>query len=118
MTKPDITSRHEIEKLVDTFYEKIKADPLLSHIFKHVNWQRHLPIMYDFWSFTLLGEASYKSNLIQKHLHLAFQAEHFDQWLKLFNSTVDELFSGEKAEEAKSRAYSMAVVMQVKMGLS
>jgi hemoglobin len=29
---------------------------------------------------------------------------HFDQWLSLFNETVDALFSGEKATMAKQRA--------------
>jgi hypothetical protein len=33
---------------------------------------------------------------------------HFDRWLELFLETVDENFSGPKAEEAKGRALSIA----------
>lgn len=118
MNKPDISTRQQVEQLVDTFYDKVKCDPLLSPVFKDLDWPKHLPNMYHFWTFNLLGEAGYKGNIIQKHLPLKINSEHFNQWLKLFNETVDELFVGDKAEEAKSRAYSMAVVIQVKMGVA
>lgn len=117
MSKPDIQSRVDIEKLVNSFYSKVQADTLLAPIFSHVDWPHHLPLMCDFWSLTLLGEPGYRNNMVQKHLNLPIKPEHFNHWLSLFNSTVDELFVGEKAEEAKSRAYSMAVVIQAKMGL-
>jgi hemoglobin len=116
-TKRDIETRADIEKLVNSFYAKVQADTLLAPVFSHVDWPKHLPLMFDFWSLTLLGEPGYRNNMVQKHLNLPIKPEHFTQWLSLFNSTVDELFSGEKAEEAKSRAYSMAVVIQVKLGL-
>lgn len=117
VNKPDITSRQDIELLINRFYDKVKSDPLLAPVFSHVNWPKHLPVMCDFWSFTLLGEPGYRNNMVQKHLSLSIQPEHFTQWLSLFNATADELFSGDKAEEAKSRAYSMGVVIQVKLGL-
>lgn len=118
MTKTDIQSRADIENLVNHFYTKVQADVSLGPIFSHVDWPHHLPLMCDFWSLTLLGEPGYRNNMVQKHLHLPLKPEHFTQWLSLFNSAVDELFSGDKAEEAKSRAYSMAVVIQVKLGLT
>jgi hemoglobin len=117
VNKTDIATRADVEKLVNAFYEKVKADPLLAPVFSHVDWPHHLPLMYNFWSLTLLGEPGYRNNMVQKHLGLPIKPEHFNQWLSLFNSTVDELFVGEKADEAKSRAYSMAVVIQAKMGL-
>ena len=118
MNKPDITTRIQIEQLVDSFYSKVRNDKLLSPVFLHVDWTAHLPKMYCFWAFTLLGEPGYTSNLVQKHLPLSIEAEHFSRWLALFNQSVDENFSGDKAEEAKGRAYSMGVVIQVKMGLA
>lgn len=118
MTKLDITSRKDVESLVNSFYDKVKVDSLLGPVFKHVDWPTHLPNMYHFWTFNLLGEAGYTGNIIQKHLPLKIQPEHFSQWLALFNETVDELFAGDKADEAKSRAYSMGVVIQVKLGIA
>jgi len=44
------------------------------------------------------------------------KAEHFDRWLLLFKSTVDENFDGEKAELAKQRAMSIATIMQLNIG--
>ena len=36
---------------------------------------------------------------------------HFDRWLALFFENIDELFEGEKAEDVKYRAYSIATIM-------
>ncbi len=115
--KKDILTRNEIKMLVDRFYEKVISDTLLGPTFSHVDWPHHLPIMYNFWSSMLLGDQTYQGNPLQKHLPLAINRTHFDQWLSLFRQTVDENFEGEKAEEVKMRAQSIAGIFQVKMGL-
>ena len=115
--KNDITTREDIKILVDNFYEKVQADDLLGPVFSHVNWPHHLPIMYNFWSSMLLGDQSYRGNPFQKHLPLPIQPAHFQQWLKLFRNTVDENFEGDKADEVKMRAESIAGIFQVRMGL-
>ncbi len=115
--KSDILARPDIEELINTFYDKVKADPLLGHLFNdvaRVDW----PVMYDFWEFLLLGGRNYLGNPIQKHFDLhekhPLRAEHFDRWLLLFQNTVDELFEGPVAEDAKFRAYSIAEVWKPK----
>lgn len=113
----DILARKDIVTLVNAFYDKVIADPLLGPVFAHVDWPHHLPIMYDFWSSMLLGDQTYKGNPLQKHLPLPIDASHFSQWLALFTITVDENFNGEKADEAKLRAQSIAKVFQFRMGL-
>lgn len=113
----DIQSRYDIERLVDLFYAKVFADELLSPVFAAIEWQHHKPIMYNFWSAMLLGDQSYQGNPFQKHQSLSINTEHFDRWLKLFTETIDENFSGNKAEEAKTRAYSIAGIFQHKLGL-
>ena len=115
--KNDITDREDIQLLVDDFYNKVQADELLRPVFSHVDWRRHLPIMYDFWSSMLFGDQTYRGNPLQKHLPLPIEPKHFQQWLKLFHATVDEHFSGEKAEEVKFRSETIAGVFQVRMGL-
>lgn len=111
----DITQREDIIKLVHTFYDKVNQDDLLGPLFAHVNWPKHFPIMYDFWGSMLLGERSYMGNPFQKHVPLAIETEHFERWITLFHQTVDELFEGEKAQEAKDRARSIAYVWQHKL---
>ena len=115
--KHDIDSRKHIITLVDRFYDKVKSDPLLGPVFNHVDWPHHLPIMYDFWSSMLLGDQTYRGNPLQRHLNLAIERDHFNQWLVLFTDTVNEHFEGEKSEEIKMRAQAIAGIFQHKMGL-
>ncbi len=112
--KKDVITRPDIEQLINSFYERVRNDELLSPLFNHVNWPEHLPVMYNFWSSLLLGDQSYQGSPFQKHLPLAIDARHFQQWLSLFTQTVDEHFTGEKADEVKSRAQSIAALWQHK----
>jgi hemoglobin len=78
-----------------------------------------MPRMYDFWESTVLNKTTYRGNTMKVHLDIndkeSLKKAYFDQWLVLFNATVDELFRGEKAELAKTRALSIATVMQIKL---
>jgi len=120
--KHDITLPADIKLLIDTFYVKIQADEMLGPVFNnvaHVDWPHHLPIMYAFWEFLLLGNTDgYRGNPIQKHFDLhqkhPLKAEYFDQWVALFQATVDELFAGSKAEEAKFRAFAISATWKPK----
>lgn len=114
----DIQNRQDIELLVRTFYNKVNEDALLSPVFNDfakVNWEKHLPVMYDFWGSILFGEANYKGNPFLKHIPLPISKNHFERWLSLFVETIDENFAGEKAEEAKKRAASIAGIFQYKL---
>jgi hemoglobin len=120
--KNDIESKREIELLVDTFYSKVKADELIGYIFTdiaNVNWEKHLPIMYSFFENMLFYTGSYTGNPMELHKHInrlyPLTTEHFVRWNLLFNTSVDELFTGEKAELAKQRAKSISAVMQIKI---
>jgi hemoglobin len=115
--KKDIESRRDVESFVNEFYAKVNVDDLLGPVFKNLDWPHHLPIMYDFWSSLLLGDQTYSGNPLQKHLPLDIDGKHFEQWLKLFTQTLDENFSGEKTNEAKLRAQSIAYIFQLRMGI-
>ena len=111
MEKREIKSKEDVKLLVDSFYDKVNQDELLSPIFndlRKVNWDTHLPIMYKFWGSILLGEASYNGAPFPKHRELPVNEEHFDRWKLLFMQTVDEHFIGENASEAKLRAETIA----------
>ncbi|WP_299758941.1 group III truncated hemoglobin [uncultured Pontibacter sp.] len=118
--KKDISTQEDIKLLVNTFYHHVNQDELLSPVFNgfaNVEWQQHLPIMYSFWSSLLFGSMSYKGQPFPKHMRLPIQQEHFLRWTALFTKTVDELFEGVKAREAKQKAKSIARIFQMKMGL-
>ena len=120
--KKDIENRTDIELLVNNFYKKIRADKQLGFIFEDiakVDWQTHLPAMYNFWENIILYTGTYEGNPMNLHKHLhhitPLTAAHFAQWNKLFLCTVDELFEGKKANLAKQRAVNISNIIQKKL---
>jgi hemoglobin len=118
----DITTRADIEKLIITFYDKVKADEMIGYIFNHVvkmDWPHHIPVIVDFWETILLDNPMYTKNAMEVHYTLnkkePLLPEHFTRWLQLFTSTIDEMYEGKTAVLAKTRAKSIAGVMQHKM---
>ncbi|MBV7388373.1 group III truncated hemoglobin [Pasteurellaceae bacterium TAE3-ERU1] len=117
MTKP-LETRADIELLVNAFYDKVLADERIGYVFQHIvgrHWQKHLEKMYRFWASVLLGEESYQGNPMLTHIKLhkrqPLNEAMFDVWLALWQETVNELFEGEKAEEALFRAQSIKTLM-------
>lgn len=120
--KKDIEEKRDIENLVNSFYDKVRVDKTIGHIFNDiakVDWPHHLPTMYDFWEMVLFGKGPYKGDPMTKHIQLnqkvKLTAPHFDRWKELFFETVDENFEGEKANEAKMRATNIASLMLYKV---
>lgn len=120
--KNDITTREDIELLMNIFYEKLLADEAISYIFTDVaklDIKTHIPVIADFWETVLLNKNVYHNNTMKIHLDLndktPLTKTHFNIWLKHFTTTVDELYEGEIALRAKQRAQSVATVMQIKM---
>jgi len=116
--KTDILGRKELEFLIDKFYDKVKTDPVIGYMFAHVNWEKHLPVMYSFWENALFYTGDYTGNPLKIHQALhkrsPLSAPLFKRWESLFITTVDEYFKGEKADLAKQRALSISTVMQIK----
>lgn len=118
----DISTPKDIKTLVDAFYNDVKMDSTIGYIFNdiaHVDWLEHLPKMYKFWEFALLGTTVYKGNPMMKHIALnakeTLTKEHFEQWVHLWEATIDRYYKGEIANKAKERGRLMKTVMLVKM---
>jgi len=114
----DINDLEDIKRLVDVFYDKIREDPLLAPIFNGIikdRWPNHLNTMYTFWRTVLVKEHTYFASTFVAHPKLPVDHVHFQTWLKLFDETVDELFKGTIATEAKWRADKMAVMFETKI---
>lgn len=114
-TLPEISSQNDVDQLVSVFYGKALNDELLAPHFAGIDLEHHLPRMIGFWSLILLDKEGYKGNVFDKHAHLAIGEPHFTRWVALFSQTVDELFSGDKAELAKQRAKLLAYTFASKM---
>ncbi|PQA86826.1 group III truncated hemoglobin [Hyphococcus luteus] len=82
-----------ISVLVDTFYGKVRAHPVLGPVFaeKISDWGPHLAKMKDFWASVALNAGRYSGKPVPKHAALtSVQERHFDIWLGLFRETLDE----------------------------
>lgn len=115
MSKKTIENKEDVSLLVKTFYDKVLKNEDLKPFFTKLDFKMHLTKMIHFWSFVLIDEPGYSTNVTDKHIRLPLKQEHFDRWLGLFNETVDELFEGEKATVAKQRAFTIAWTISNKM---
>jgi hemoglobin len=118
MHQRNIENLDDVKLLVDTFYERVREDEALSNIFNERiggRWPEHLEKMYRFWQTVLLEDHTYFGAPFPPHANLPVEHFHFERWLKLFHATVNDLFEGEKAEEAKWRANRMAEMFELKI---
>lgn len=121
--KPTISSRKEVSHLVETFYQKVRKDPVLGPIFNAIitDWDAHLETLTDFWESQLFLKRKYIGDPIKAHqktddlIKNTITIEHFGIWLNLWFATIDELFSGETAWIAKNRARKMSTMLFIKI---
>jgi hemoglobin len=120
--KKEIESGNDIKLLVDRFYEKVLSDPQLAPFFAgavQTHWSAHLALMYRFWENILFFTGGYTGNPMEIHQRLHNKTplgpDDFARWQKHFLTTLDEMFTGEKAQLARQRAIAIATVMQLKI---
>ncbi len=113
--RTDIRDRDDIARLIVVFYESAFADPALGPIFTEIaqiDLPAHMPIMCDFWETVLFQAGKYGRNAFDVHLDLhrqvALSPMHFQRWLDIWEATVDDLFDGPKAIQAKVQAGRIA----------
>jgi hemoglobin len=114
----DISTVDDIRLLVDSFYDKVRQDKLIGPIFIGAigqEWPKHLDKMVRFWQTVLLEEHTYYGSPFPPHARMPLESRHFDAWLGLWGATVDGLFSGVKADDAKWRASKMAEMFLAKI---
>ncbi len=111
----DIETREDCERLVRAFYGKAFEDPFIGFIFKDVaklDLEAHVPQITSFWETVLLDAHSYSGGAFRPHVEIHAKVElregHFDRWLQLWFGTVDELFKGDRANQAKIHALRVA----------
>ena len=96
-------------------------NPFFEEIVAQHHLEEHLEIITDFWNDILFHTTTYKNNTMQKHLDknafVKFEKEHFTIWVSYLFETIDAYFEGENSHNMKSRATSIATVMQLKMNV-
>ncbi|MBS0432556.1 MAG: group III truncated hemoglobin [Proteobacteria bacterium] len=107
--------------LVDRFYDKVSADPMLGPVFNPIveDWGRHKLLMTSFWSTVVLRSGKYRGNPLAKHQPLGLQAAHFERWLMLWRETTREVLPDpESAALVIGYAERIGYGMRVGLGLS
>ena len=120
--KGDIQDRADIRKLVTAFYERLLKDEDFKHIFlgvMQVDMLAHIDTLMDFWESTLFQAGKYKGDTVEAHLEVHYQhrlnTAHFSKWLEVFNETVNDLFEGSIATQAKQKAAALATIIRLKI---
>jgi hemoglobin len=111
----DIETLADCERLVRAFYGRALVDPIIGFIFADVaklDLEAHVPVIASFWATILLGAQTYSGSAFKPHAALNAKVQlregHFQRWLNLWRTTVDELFAGDRAELAKTHARRVA----------
>lgn len=110
-----------LARLVDRFYDKVSADPMLGPVFNPVvaDWNHHKALMTTFWSTVALRTAQYRGNPLAKHQPLRIGKAHFERWLSLWRETAREVLADADAAELMiGYAERIGYGMRVGLGIS
>jgi hemoglobin len=116
---PDLTERADVDALLQRFYRRALIDEVLAAPFAELRatgLEAHLPKMCDFWETVLFRAGLYRGSALQVHRHIhrrtPLSGGHFVRWLTIWCETVDEMYRGPRAEQAKVQAARIAWAMQ------
>jgi hemoglobin len=117
-TLTDLSDRTDVRELLSRFYERVLVDELLAEPFTGVRakgLEAHLPVMCDFWETMLFRAGLYTGSALRAHRDVhrdhPLSDRHFLRWLSLWRDTVDAMYRGPVAEQAKIQAGRIAWAM-------
>jgi hemoglobin len=115
----DSLTIEEIERLVDSFYDRVQVDPVLGPIFNPAvhDWAEHKRTLVKFWSSVALRAGTYRGNPMAAHRPHPIRTEHFDHWLALWRKTGDEVLSPSHAALFSDYAGRIARSLRYGLGL-
>ncbi|WP_369407163.1 group III truncated hemoglobin [Seonamhaeicola sediminis] len=101
----------------------MRKDDVLGPFFNDVikDWDTHLEKLTSFWESSLFLRTRYYGDPLEAHIKVdkenknAITEMHFGLWLNLWFQTIDELFQGDYAENAKRRARKMGTFIYLKV---
>jgi len=123
MEKKDISNREDVYLLVSSFYQKVRENETLGPFFNNriKDWETHLQHLTTFWESSLFLKTKYLGNPVEVHAKVdkdyqhSITELHFGIWLNLWFETIDHLFKGDYAENAKRRARKMSTFLYLKI---
>lgn len=121
--KKDLETREDVKLLVSSFYDKVRKDDVLGPFFKEAikDWDEHIERLTTFWEASLFLKTKYTGNPLETHIKMDADHNHsisqvqFGLWLNLWFQTIDELFEGDFAQNAKFKARKMGSFLYLKV---
>jgi hemoglobin len=113
--------------MVVRFYTKVLEDKVVGSFFiaklgndlESDYWKPHIETLVNFWSSIILQDGSYGGNPLAPHFSIGeLNKGVFEQWLKLFFETVDEVFIPKLGLEFKNRSEIIAGNFMRNLGVS
>jgi hemoglobin len=117
---PSGLSEPLIERLVHTFYGRVRQDALIGPIFEARladRWDMHLAKMVDFWSSIALRSGRYFGRPHVAHQGLGLAPLHFQRWLALFEETARAVCDEASAAFFIDRAHRIADSLQIGLNI-
>ncbi|NCT67616.1 MAG: group III truncated hemoglobin [Rhodanobacteraceae bacterium] len=120
MTTPAPLDEAQIARLVDRFYDKVRADLVLGAVFNPVveDWDAHKRLLTAFWCSVVLRSGTYQGNPMGKHRGHSIHGGHFERWLALWRETTHELLDAESAATMYAYAQRIGRGLQLGLGLA
>jgi hemoglobin len=105
--------------LVDRFYDKVRADPMLGPAFNAIvdDWDEHKRLLTSFWATVALRTGSYRGNPMAKHRPLPIGRQHFERWLALWRETTVEVLDQQSSILMAGYAERIGRGLRMGMGL-
>ncbi|HIC13348.1 MAG TPA: group III truncated hemoglobin [Sulfurimonas sp.] len=117
MLDKEVTKKN-LNKLVLGFYTRVLKDDLIGPIFidilgkdlKEEKWKEHITLLTNFWASLALGEKDYKSSPFAPHIEFKerLSVKAFEQWLKLFNETLNSIYHPQIANQFLAKSKTIA----------
>jgi len=110
----------DIARLVDRFYDRVQADPMLGPVFNPVveDWEDHKRTLVSFWSSIMLGTRAYRGNPMAAHRPHAIREEHFDRWLALWREVAEAELPPEHAARLVEHATRIGRSLRYGLGMA
>ncbi|MGB3465198.1 MAG: group III truncated hemoglobin [Cyclobacteriaceae bacterium] len=121
--RTDITSREDLELVVNDFYKKLINEAFVGKFFKHgvSKWSSHIKHVVDYWDSRIFSADTYDKSVLPIHIDIdkrfgnTFEPKHFSEWVGFWNHCIDRRFHGDNATLAKEIASRMAENIYKKM---
>ena len=114
MLSNEIT-KDNIKELVASFYRRVRADKDLGPIFvaqlgdDSAVWAEHIAHITQFWTRMLLNEGEFNGQPMKTHMNLPpFPKERFDDWLRIWEVSLNAIYTPEIANGILQRAQEIA----------